>query len=71
MSKIWALLGTGWKTVTGALLFLVGLAASLAPMGFIPPEIIKIFETIGLGLAALGIAHKIERIDPTTPPQAP
>jgi hypothetical protein len=64
---MWKFLGKGWKTVTGALIFGVGLVMSLAPVGIIPPEVIKIAQTIGAALAALGIAHKAERLDSTTP----
>lgn len=65
-------MGKGWKTVTGALLWATGHATLVSTVlrltGIhLPFDVDHVLQTVGGALTAVGVAHKIERVDPTTP----
>lgn len=51
-------LGGSWKTIVGALVFVVGAFLSPDVLAQLPPATAKILETVGAVLAALGLYHK-------------
>lgn len=68
---MFSFLGRGWKTITGAILWSVAHAGLVtATVGLVAPtqadRISTIVANIGGALAALGLAHKAERLDTTT-----
>lgn len=70
---MWKFLGKGWKTVTGAALWAVGntgiVTLITGAVGISGSLVSEILTKVGAALVVLGIAHKIERADPSTPPQ--
>lgn len=58
-------LGRGWKTVSGATLWALAHIGVLQAIG-VPDGITDAVTKVGAALAALGLAHKVERADPTT-----
>lgn len=64
------ILGTGWKTLSGTILWAVGhsgaLSLLLTLIGVHVPDgvdLTAIVQAIGASLAAVGLAHKANRID--------
>ena len=70
---MWKFLGKGWKTVTGAALWAVGnsgiVAAIGGALGVSASLTQEIITKVGAALVVLGLAHKAERLDSTTPSQ--
>lgn len=64
-------LGKGWKTVTGAAVWVVGhsgIVGTIAGLVGVSSGVVDgVITKIGAALVVLGIAHKIERNDKTTP----
>lgn len=72
---MWKFLGKGWKTVTGAAIWAVAhtgvITVVTGAIGIPGSAIEDVIGKIGAALALLGLAHKTERLDATTPPQVP
>jgi hypothetical protein len=62
-----SLLGTGWKTLTGALLWAIGHIAVFSTLaglvGLHLPNLDGLAQSVGTGLAVVGVAHKVNRFD--------
>jgi hypothetical protein len=54
-------LGSGWKTVTGALVWAYGHLEASGLLQLLPPKVGAIVETVGAVLAALGLYHAVTR----------
>lgn len=61
------ILGTGWKTVTGAIAWALGhtglITTLLGLAGVHVANLDGILQSIGAAVAAVGVAHKINRFD--------
>lgn len=63
------ILGTGWKTITGAIGWalghsgVLGLVLKLAGVDTHGVDVNAILQAIGSALAAIGLAHKVQRVD--------
>jgi ABC-type sulfate transport system substrate-binding protein len=68
---MWKFLGKGWKTVTGAAIWAVGhtgvVTVVATAVGISGDVTTAVIEKIGAALVVLGLAHKVERLDKTTP----
>jgi len=68
---MWRFLGKGWKTVTGAAIWAVAntgiVTAVTGALGISGTTVSDVIGKIGAALVVLGLAHKAERLDKTTP----
>lgn len=51
----------GWKTITGGLLYGIGIASQPDVLAILPPQAGGLVQAIGVVLAALGIRHAIAK----------
>jgi hypothetical protein len=54
-------LGSGWKTVTGALVWAYGHLEATGLVQVLPPKWGSIVETVGAVLTAFGLYHAVTR----------
>ena len=68
---MWKFLGKGWKTITGAAVWAVAhtgvITAVTGAVGISGTVVEEVIGKLGMALAILGLAHKAERLDKTTP----
>lgn len=61
LSTILNALGSGWKTVTGAVVWAYGTLEASGVVQFLPPKVAAIVQVVGGVLTALGLYHAVLR----------